>query len=372
MKKNIFKYLLILIISFTIGFFFTNTINNFTGKLECSFQTNEIVKNEVIISTEKIKTTINSSTKFEYLINDNSFIENGVSVNKISENHYNLSVSKKYFSESYSKSKLQMISDSKKFFQILIEQTFNKENITYLYDDIVVETNTFNSYLAGGISSIFLTLIYSLLSIFNKKNKQEKNSDNSISIFGVDYWKNAKSFITNSKNIATISMIFALLLISKIFKLPTGFSNLGLTFGFLFFSIIGFMYGPLAGLLIGFLSDILGFILFDTSGYPFFFGYVIQAMISGFIHGIFLYKKEISFFRLFTLRLVISLVCNVIIGSICQGIVANYTYEQTITYMFIAVIPKNIIFLIPQSIFLFILFKFISPILYKFQNNTTK
>ena len=369
MKKHIIRYILIIIFSFTIGFFVTNICNNFTGKLECQFQTNEVVQIDQIITDEKLEITINSSNKLDDLKDNKSFFSNGVVINKINDNLYSISTSKQYFSDSYSKNKQQMISDSKKFFTTLLEQSFSKENITYIYENIVIETNTFNEYLGGLISSLSLTLIYIVITIFNKKKEQKISSKNTLSIFSKEYWISSKSFLSNNKKIATLAMIFSLLLLSKLIKLPTGFSNLGLNFGFIFFSIIGFMYGPLAGLLIGFLSDVLGFFLFDTSGYPFFIGYVFQAMISGLIHGFFLYKKNPNFTRLFFLRITISLICNVIIGSICQGIVANYTYEQTISYMFIAVIPKNIIFLIPQTLFLFVLFKFLAPIIYKFTNN---
>ena len=146
-------------------------------------------------------------------------------------------------------------------------------------------------------------------------------------------------------------MILALLLISKMIKIPSGFASLGLGLGFIFYSIIGIIYGPLSGLLIGFIADIVGYFLFDTSGTAFFIGYVFQAMISGLIHGLMLYNKKL---------------CNVIIGSFCWGFVANYTLTQTFSYMILFVIPKNLIYLIPQSIILYIIIKALNPIFIKF------
>ena len=161
-------------------------------------------------------------------------------------------------------------------------------------------------------------------------------------------------------------MILALLLISKMIKIPSGFASLGLGLGFIFYSIIGIIYGPLSGLLIGFIADIVGYFLFDTSGTAFFIGYVFQAMISGLIHGLMLYNKKLSFCRCLMLRLTIALICNVIIGSFCWGFVANYTLTQTFSYMILFVIPKNLIYLIPQSIILYIIIKALNPIFIKF------
>ena len=64
-------------------------------------------------------------------------------------------------------------------------------------------------------------------------------------------------------------MLFALMMVCKIFALPSGFSNLGISLTYLFSSIIGLIYGPIAGLTIGFFSDFLGYFLFDKSGQAF-------------------------------------------------------------------------------------------------------
>ncbi len=365
MKKNIIIHILLFFIFFVVGFTSTNIINNFTGKYECKFETEEKIEIEDLITLDKLNIVINSSSKYSSL-DSNTLLDDYEIIND--NNIYTIKCSKKYYQDSFSKTNKKMISSSKKFIQTLLEQSISQDKINYLYDSIIIETNTFNPYLGGSIVLIILSIITIVIEVITRK-KIVLNDQNTISIFQTNYWKEAKEFVSNPKKIATLAMLFSLLLISKMIKIPSGFSTLGLGFGFIFFSIIGHLFGPIAGLIIGFFSDILGFFLFDTSGYGFFFGYVLQAMISGFLHGLILYKKNPSFFRLFILRLLISLICNIIIGSICQGIVANYTFDQTITYMLIAVIPKNIIYLIPQTIVLYFLFKALNPILQKYTKN---
>ena len=366
MNKTIIQYILIILVSFALGFFMNYSINSITGKYECKFQTSEISNIDDIITIEKLDATINSKSKFNNISSSTLINNKEIEITQIDED-YILTIKKSYFTEKFDKKTNSMIPSSSEFISTLLSQTIQEENILYLYPEKVREINTFNPYFGGGISSISFTLIFTIFKLLNKNNKQ-KNTDEyrGLSLFSKEYWINAKSFLSKTKHLATISMILGLLLISKMIKIPTGFSNLGFTFGFLFFSIIGLIYGPFAGLLIGLLSDILGYFLFDTSGYAFNFLYVLQAMVSGLLCGLFLYKKKITFLRLFTLRLFVGLICNVLIGTIAQAVVANFTYEQAITYMSIAVIPKNIIFLMPQSILLYLLFKLITPVLSKY------
>ena len=160
-------------------------------------------------------------------------------------------------------------------------------------------------------------------------------------------------------------MLFSLMMVCKLFSLPSGFSNLGISLTYLFFSLICLIYGPSAGLMIGFFSDVLGHFLFNKYGAPFYFGYTIQAMLTGFVYGLCFYKTRITFTRCFIARVIVNLFLNVIWGSICFGDLMGYDYETTKMYALIIALPKNLIYLVPQSMVLYIFLKFVSPILYR-------
>lgn len=362
MKKNILSYVLVIILSFLIGFFSSSTYNYFSSTYECKFQTNENI--DSLLTKEHLESTILSNKKYNN-ISLNDLLNNGIYLIQ-EDDTYNLISKARYYDSFFSSKSQSVVSRAKQFFQDLLKDY----HVNYLYQEIINQNNYINPYITSILSCVVLTLTYTLIDLLFFKNKKETsfvydNQNIYNNCFHISYWKSCKEFLSSPKKIATISMIFALLLISKAIKIPTGFSNLGLTFGFIFFSIIGLLYGPLAGLLIGLLSDILGYFLFDTSNTAFFIGYVFQAMLSGFIQGLFLYKTRITFFKLLFLRITISLVCNVLIGSFCWGYISNYTFQQTLSYMSLYVVPKNLIFLIPQSIVLYLIIKSLAPILQK-------
>ena len=203
--------------------------------------------------------------------------------------------------------------------------------------------------------------------IYNKEdNRFEYDNINTFQTpFHKTYWKESLVFLDSTKKIVTLAMLFSLMMVCKLFSLPSGFSNLGISLTYLFFALISLIYGPIAGFTVGLLSDVLGFFLFDRSGLSFNFLYTIQAMMAGFVYGLCLFKTKISFTRCFISRLIVNLILNVVWGSFCFGFVMNWNKEVIIKYALIMELPKNIIYLVPQTLLLFVFLKFISPILYQ-------
>ena len=70
-------------------------------------------------------------------------------------------------------------------------------------------------------------------------------------------------------------------------------------FGFTYLStaLSGYLYGPLVAGLMGMVVDVLGFLLRPTG--PYFFGFTLNAFISGCLYGIFLYRQPVKLFRCF-------------------------------------------------------------------------
>ena len=89
-------------------------------------------------------------------------------------------------------------------------------------------------------------------------------------------------------------------------------------------------------------------------------------MLTGFIYGIFFYKKKITFTNCLLARFFVNIIINVGLGSIWWGIVYNLEGEALRAYTMLTALPKNIIYLLPQSILLFIVFKFIAKPLARF------
>lgn len=229
-----------------------------------------------------------------------------------------------------------------------------------------------NPYIIGLITMAFgLSITLLIIYILYKKDKlvEIKDISNNETIFKTPfhkkYWKSASMPFKKVSSIALMAVLFSMMLVAKLLKLPSGFGELGLSFTFIFFSIIGMLFGPIAGTVIGFFSDIIGFFLFP-SGYGFFFPYTIDAMFTGFIYGIFFYKTKLTFSRCFYARFIICFVTNVFFGSIWWSIINGFTFDAYLSYMMMISLPKNAIYLLPQAIILFIIFKPVSKISFNF------
>ncbi|MEG2380643.1 MAG: folate family ECF transporter S component [Oscillospiraceae bacterium] len=85
-------------------------------------------------------------------------------------------------------------------------------------------------------------------------------------------------------------------------------------FGFIVQPVAAAVLGPIPSCIIGIIQDLLTFILKPTGAYmP---GYSISIGIGGIIYGMFLYKKKVTFLRVFVARLVVSIAVNVCLSSL--------------------------------------------------------
>jgi riboflavin transporter len=84
-------------------------------------------------------------------------------------------------------------------------------------------------------------------------------------------------------------------------------------FSYLTLAIAGFMYGPVVGGILGGLSDILNFIIKPMG--PFFPGFTINAILTGFIYGLIFYKKPITLLKVFLTKLFLVIVIDLILGT---------------------------------------------------------
>ena len=251
--------------------------------------------------------------------------------------------------------------------------------------DIVVLNNYLNRWtislifalIAFALEIIIFTLIYKFkenwLCVEKTKYDNETIFNN---CFHKKYWKEATRPLKKVKDITTIAMLFALLVVAGIITLPSGFGNLGLSLAYLFFAIIAMIYGPVYAFVIGIFSDIIGYFTSST-GAPFNFGYTIQAALCGFIYGVCLYKTKITFTKVLISRTLVNLLMNTVFGSFLFIFVTYFNtgnsfdfasyLEKVKYYMILLSLPKNILYLLPQSMVLYLVLSVASPALSKFK-----
>ncbi|MGL4949109.1 MAG: folate family ECF transporter S component [Anaeroplasmataceae bacterium] len=242
------------------------------------------------------------------------------------------------------------------------DETSNKyiQNTSLFFIDISNTTYGYFSILYGFITGLLISLIFILVAFLYKKELiiDNCNYDGKKIFkhpFSLTFFKKALVELKIPKNLVIISILLALMQISKLIPIPSGFGNLGLSFSFIFFSIACLLYGPVAGILIGFLSDNLGFFIFPT-GFPYHFGYTLNTMLVGLTYGLILYKTKVTFVKILFARAVISIGINALLGSLWMTQVMSIN-EGYLVYLLSYSLPKNIIYLIPQSLILFLLLK---------------
>jgi len=375
--KNKFIIFAILLVSWGLGFFIGSEINYFSSTCYCDFTTSVEIDSSELLSKENLQKIYIDSISFDGTksnygeIDISKLVEKkGIYITKLNEDEYRLTTYMQYYSNFFIKASSSVSTRAKVFVRDVLEISLGRENITFKNQNYIL----INPYKLKeeNFAFIFMTIctIISSILIFFINFKQRESIYNNDDIFKTPfhkkYWVSSSKFLTSVKNLTTFAMMVALLLVSKLLVLPSGFGTLGLSLGFIFISITGMMYGPTAGILIGFISDVLGHFLFNRTGTPFFFGYTIQAMLAGFSYGIFLYKTKITFFKVFLNRLFVNIICNVVIGSLCWGIIMNYTNYQTMGYMLLISLPKNLTYLIPQSIILYLIIRSLVPIISRY------
>ena len=164
--------------------------------------------------------------------------------------------------------------------------------------------------------------------------------------------KNTKLFreslmeFKNIKVLCAMGMLGALSIIINNFTIQVGdFLKIG--FASECNVLVDCLFGPAAGAIFGAALDILKFLIRPTG--PFFWGWTFSAALAGLIIGVGLYRKKITFVRVLIVRLINSIVINVILG----------TYWLDVMYGkgFIALLPgrltKNIV-MVPIETIVFI------------------
>ncbi len=352
MKKYLWQKKVVLLFSvllfFVMGYFICSyLINNNTKKflLNVSVETYDETINDdnIRFALENVK---NSKTG-ERLITDKNISKlmkkNNLLIEK-SEAGFIISIKEKYLN--YNESR------AKKF----VNNLFPNSTINN-----IKEIDYFNPYIFGSIFMAFgavIALLFLLIQFRISKDDLDIIDNENIfsSIFHKKYWILACNKNIKIKDLCIIAILFAMMMLSKAIKLPSGFTSMGITATYLFFATICWLYGPIVGLIIGFFSDVLGFFLFPN-GFGFYFPYTLNAMLSGFIYGIFFYKKRITFSAIFFARVLINILINVILGSIWWMNINNLTIEQAKIYLLFTSLPKNLVYLFPQSVALYIVFK---------------
>ncbi len=108
---------------------------------------------------------------------------------------------------------------------------------------------------------------------------------------------------------------------------------LKISFAFLANEVTALLFGPAVGGIMAGVADIVKYLLKPTG--PFFFGFTFDAIVGGVIYGMILYRRPLTFQRIFAAKLTVMVIVNLLLN----------TYWLTVMYgsSMAAVLPARIV-----------------------------
>ena len=391
--KKYFKYLcnhclsflISLFVCFLLSFFTSDLINRNNAYYQATFSIENIeqVDHQKLVDVDFLNEIKESGANDKYInINVEKMLEKNHFSYTLDGNTITVTTKIKYYDDFFFKTTQKVETRAKMFIKDSALKIANGNSITFDNPSAIIERHNYiNRWIFALVVSITALIGEMIVSLFlYKKEEKEKyicdNKEIFSSCFHKTYWKHAIKPLTKVKDITTIAMLFALMLVCKFIPIPSGFGNLGLSFTYLFFAVIAMIYGPIYGAIVGIFSDIIGFMI-DSNGGVFNLGYTIQAAITGFIYGVCFFRRRITFKHTLIARLLVNMLMNVVLGSFLYVFVAYVNTDATMTfakymelvksYMVLFVLPKNLVYLLPQSLLLFFVLKTTLPVLKRYK-----
>ncbi len=135
--------------------------------------------------------------------------------------------------------------------------------------------------------------------------------------------KDSAKELKNVRTLAISAMLAAINTVLGLSSIMIGdFVKIG--FSFLATGLAGILYGPITAGILGGLGDILNYLVKPAG--PFFPGFTLSAVLSGFIYGFFLYKKPVSIRRIFFARLIIVIFIDLALSTIWLSLLSGKAF----------------------------------------------
>jgi len=172
------------------------------------------------------------------------------------------------------------------------------------------------------------------------------------------YLNNLKSSTKEMKSISTIAVCGMLIALNAVLRQFTIIISdiLQISFSFLTVSTAGMLFGPIVGSAMAGVSDIINYVVRPDG--PFFPGFTLNALLTGFIYGMILYKKPVTILRTLTAKVIVMVLINFLLNPLWLSIL----YGKSFIVVLSARILKNLIMLPINTGMLYMVLKFVSKI----------
>lgn len=173
---------------------------------------------------------------------------------------------------------------------------------------------------------------------------------------GRDYWRAASRELTNTRSVVISALLTALAIVIEKFNIPIMTPSVQISFSYIAIALNSFLTGPIMAIPSGIITDVVANL---GSGYPFYPGYTLSAVLIAVTYALFFYRAKLSFSRIFFARLTVAFGINVFVGSIWRTELYYPNYLFNITMAGI----KNAIMLPIEVFILWMFFKAMLPYL---------
>ena len=150
--------------------------------------------------------------------------------------------------------------------------------------------------------------------------------------------------------LAACAMLLALEVVLGMFTLNVS-PVLKIGFSFLPVAAAGMLFGPVAGGTVGALGDVVSYFI-STTG-PYFPGFTVNGFLSGFLYGLFLYKKPATLLRSFLAKASVTLLVNLLLTPLWLAVL----YSRAFVAVFSARVAANLALLPIDVALLYVLLK---------------
>lgn len=151
---------------------------------------------------------------------------------------------------------------------------------------------------------------------------------------------NSAKSLSNARILCACGILAALFVALYAVKLPLS-PNLRITFTFIPLAVAGWLFGPIPATLVGLVGDLIGCFLFPMG--PYFPGFTLSAMLTGFIFGLFLYETDIGSSKSIILIVISKLFISVFINIFLNSLWLSMMYGKAFYVYLISHSIKNAI-----------------------------
>ncbi len=131
--------------------------------------------------------------------------------------------------------------------------------------------------------------------------------------------------LNSTKNLVILGLLVAIYVVMGYFTfylLPT----LRVTFTYIPLVLAGAMFGPVCGGFVGAIGDVLGYITSQFGAGAYNAGFTVNAFVTGFVYGVFLYRSDFGLLRIIGAKLTVALIVELLLTPIWLSVLYGDAY----------------------------------------------